>query len=806
MKQAQKRVAPSPPSEEDAKSVGGANKKQKVSPNDDAVAPQNNDSKEPKVPPAATVATAMSSAQKDNLEALRTSDASQLEVLVNSQLSTPQGNPNGNISFIQKVQVKETGTTSNEPPSKNIVTSSIPIVKLPEQESVSLLTPNKKNPPHNVLLERASLIDKHDVLLNDKHATKYSSGSILWLDAKKRERTDALASNCTRSLAQRFHRVQEIFRLSLPSGCTTPRFWCKLNDSEINQSLNSDKNMKLGKVQGYKGIYIEKTKDDEEIRHNVNSFRLSKTSLHPSSRSLQLQGRTISNSSNKASKGTPVSKNNSELAATETPTASEQKEIGSPQLLASKQDQDAGGPPESALQQCTILDVLESHWNPHAVIKMSAGELARCLIMNANLTAAASIKRVINLYPQASQSDVDNNLAVAKKGESLDTPVDVPLPSTTPQDTETPPKAPPAETGTPVDGNITTPSSAAPGAKTPGTEQTAANDKKISSGASPTIIHDWDILLNDKHATKYSQGSELWGVAKADERGELMRRNLVEKRARVQEIFERRLKELYNLDRRPIFWYKMINRDHSIADMQLGQIKGRETNSYRRATEEEICKNVKSYRGTNRTTNSVPHSNLINSGMKFPVPAPQDAPKFKVENNVEIPKPATGTDSKQNIAGAQGQPFSSKTGDKVKEVRMSTYTHPNGKNVFMESIQLLFSDGTSTERFGGIPETAGAGSQVKKMSFEVDDSDAIVKAQVSSSRGTHGVQFTTKKGTVSSWFGSNCGPNTATYTGLDDQELLGITGCSGWLLDKLEFKFGQAQAMVPFEGEKSVSI
>lgn len=842
--QAQKREAPSailpgPSSGEGSEELesGNAtiNKRQKIShENSGDPTPEHIPPPQVAVPPAS--AASGSSGKKGDKEQLGIlGHAPQLLEVLNKQLNAQAQHAlpamaNGNNHPVPS-QSKDPGTLAE---LGNYLSRPFPQQQHSPPEASMLSTTSssspkndKTNPPQkkegsfslDTELEKACLIGKYDVLLNDKHATKYSTGSILWLNAKKRERTDALASNCSRSLGQRFNRVQEIFRQSLPTNCS-PRFWRKLNDSEMNESLFSSTTTKLGKVDGYKGLYIERSAKDAELRHNVKSFRLSKTSLHPSAGiqniPLERQVAAMASATKQASAGGGGGDTTGSNHAGTSSTSPTKSIILSKDFGQRKQDAE---PDHSARQQCTILDLLDSHWNPNAQIVMSAGDLARCLIMNANLTAAAAIKRVIKEYPQASQSSGDTTWAVGKKGEiPLNNAEHLPiLPSPTPPavaaagavvaaataaTASTDAKPPAKPTTPPTIPGIASPSTGAE--NTPSTASASAS-QKTNGRSSPlltalsSVIHDWDILLNDKHATKYSQGSELWGKAKADERSELTRRNLVEKRARVQEIFEKRLLDTHNLNRTPTFWYKMISSDHRLAGMHLGQIAGREANIYRKATEEEICKNVKSYRGTNRAGVVTAHLNLVNNNnaaRSGPTVASKTAMESKVKMRAIETAPQT-VETKSNIPGTQGQPFASKTGDKVKEVRMSTYTHPNGKSVFMESIQLVFTDDTMTERFGGIPETAGAGSQVKQVTFEIDDSDAIVKVEVSSGWGTHGVKFTTREGIVSPWFGSGCGPNISTYAGLDNHELCGVAGCSGWLLDKLEFVFGE---------EKSISV
>ena len=72
----------------------------------------------------------------------------------------------------------------------------------------------------------------------------------------------------------------------------------------------------------------------------------------------------------------------------------------------------------------------------------------------------------------------------------------------------------------------------------------------------------------------------------------------------------------------------------------------------------------------------------------------------------------------------------------------------------------------------------------------MNNQDAIVKAEVKSGGGTDGVRFTTEKGIVSPWYGRNSGSEISIYTAKNGEELIGIKGFRGWLLDRLEFVFG----------------
>uniref|UniRef100_A0A7S3V4L7 Jacalin-type lectin domain-containing protein n=1 Tax=Chaetoceros debilis TaxID=122233 RepID=A0A7S3V4L7_9STRA len=447
---------------------------------------------------------------------------------------------------------------------------------------------------------------------------------------------------------------------------------------------------------------------------------------------------------------------------------------------------------DSALQQFTILKILDSHWNPNAQITMTAGELARCLIEHADLTAAAAIKRVIKQYPHASCSSDDTTWAVGKEPDHVNGQVALTsLDHATSLDQGVVPSTNKAvATLSPTTNPSTTsqqPSQMLPLASNSSqTNQIPSSIDNITLSASllndtisipkvrtvPYPIHEWDILLNDKHAIKYSRGSELWAKAKSIERNEVMRRNLSEKRARVQEIFQNELFSVHSLKRMPIFWYKIIINSHHIGGRALGKITGRESNTYRTATDEEICKNVKSYRGTNR-------QNLTPQILNLPK-----------SDNYEIVSNPSNILPVKSEGGSEGQRFTSITSNGVRKVNMSTYSHPDGSRVIMESIQLVFDNGTTTERYGGIPPTAGAGEQIESMTFCVNNQDAIVKAEVKSGWGTDAVRFTTEKGIVSPWYGGNSGSEISIYTAKNGEELIGIKGFRGWLLDRLEFVFG----------------
>lgn len=232
---------------------------------------------------------------------------------------------------------------------------------------------------------------------------------------------------------------------------------------------------------------------------------------------------------------------------------------------------------------------------------------------------------------------------------------------------------------------------------------------------------------------------------------------------------------MHNLKRMPIFWYKIVINSHHIGGRALGKITGRESNTYRTATDEEICKNVKSYRGTNRTL----------------IPQVLNVSKCDNYDIASNPSNTLPLKSEGGMAGSEGQRFTSITSNGVRKVDMSTYSHPDGSRVIMESIQLVFDSGATTERYGGIPPTAGAGEQIESMSFCVSDQDTIIKAEVRSGWGTDAVRFTTRKGIVSPWFGGNSGSEISIYSAKDGEELIGIKGFRGWLLDRLEFVFGK---------------
>lgn len=133
--------------------------------------------------------------------------------------------------------------------------------------------------------------------------------------------------------------------------------------------------------------------------------------------------------------------------------------------------------------------------------------------------------------------------------------------------------------------------------------------------------------------------------------------------------------------------------------------------------------------------------------------------------------------------GQGGHAFSSTRGERVKEVRVSAYRHPNNKSVFVESIQLVFDDGKTTGRYGG-----NHGGRSDQSSFHVPTGDCIVKVDVRCCWGTDALRFTTRKGVVSDWYGGT-GGSVKTFSAKPNQELVGIQGRHGWLLDKVEPQF-----------------
>lgn len=128
--------------------------------------------------------------------------------------------------------------------------------------------------------------------------------------------------------------------------------------------------------------------------------------------------------------------------------------------------------------------------------------------------------------------------------------------------------------------------------------------------------------------------------------------------------------------------------------------------------------------------------------------------------------------------GRGGKSFDSERGTHVHKVCISTH-----ENRFVESIQLFFHNGRETGRYGG--------KQGTKTDFVVLDGDAIVKVKVRRGWGTDAIKFFTRQGRESDWLGGKGGTVTETFSASNPakQELVGISGRSGWLLDRVVFHF-----------------
>lgn len=100
---------------------------------------------------------------------------------------------------------------------------------------------------------------------------------------------------------------------------------------------------------------------------------------------------------------------------------------------------------------------------------------------------------------------------------------------------------------------------------------------------------------------------------------------------------------------------------------------------------------------------------------------------------------------------------------------------------YIDGIQLFFRDGRSTGFRGG---SGGALSE-----FVIDDGDFLESVNIWSGWGTDAIQFHTRNGNISQKYGGNGGGlRTEGGRGL---HVIGMSGRSGALLDRVDFKFRQ---------------
>jgi hypothetical protein len=135
--------------------------------------------------------------------------------------------------------------------------------------------------------------------------------------------------------------------------------------------------------------------------------------------------------------------------------------------------------------------------------------------------------------------------------------------------------------------------------------------------------------------------------------------------------------------------------------------------------------------------------------------------------------------------GEGGTPhISYKAGGHVMKVSIWLYETVPGGTAVVVAVGLEFADKT-TVRHGGEIGTAN-----RIDFFDVASGDYIVEGIVHGDWGTHGIEFVTNNGIKSDLFGGS-GPITQIFKAGVGEELCGMSGRAGALLDKVTFLFGK---------------